>query len=402
MEALVDDDGDLNESALHEEAQWRANNSVDNMSDKELARDHVSYSDKEDAALEVWENDYESDYRSDLESELRDESEVQYRKYAMEGGEDYSELILFLDNNKTVFPADPNHKNQNPITKEEAGYLARGIMPVGMKVDDVGWSQEFSDYTLYRFNGDDKTIITTGHASEASAIAAAVSEHKSFARWEQNAYDESHWGEAENPLAHVRFQTFDENVHGRNERILFIDEVQSDWHQAGRESGYRTPESVRKQEQRNARIKKVDDKIRTIAKQRDEFSQQHAKAGAQRDDINRQIKQAEQKQDQPLVDQLKTELDSVVAAVEQHFQQWVDAEAQLKELRDERQSLFDTDKHRFYQQVPDAPLKENWPNLVMKRMIRHAAEEGFDRIAWSNAAQQVERYPSLGQVVESN
>ncbi|WP_175404635.1 hypothetical protein [Endozoicomonas atrinae] len=33
-------------------------------------------------------------------------------------------------------------------------------------------------------------------------------------------------------------------------------------------------------------------------------------------------------------------------------------------------------------------------------MIRHAAENGFDRIAWSSAAQQVERYPSLGQVVE--
>ncbi|USE36809.1 LPD38 domain-containing protein [Endozoicomonas sp. SCSIO W0465] len=91
---------------------------------------------------------------------------------------------------------------------------------------------------------------------------------------------------------------------------------------------------------------------------------------------------------------------TVAEDVENHFQQWVDAEAQLKTLRDERQSLFDTDKHRFYRQVPNAPLKESWPNLVMKRMIRHAAENGFDRIAWSSAAQQVERYPSLGQVVE--
>ncbi|WP_419533943.1 LPD38 domain-containing protein [Endozoicomonas sp.] len=400
VDTLVDDDGYLDESALHEEAQWRANNSVDNMDDKELVRDHISYSDKEDAALEAWENDYESDVRSDLEAELRDESDVQYRNYAMQGGEDYSELLLILDNNSHVFPADPNHKNLSPISEEEAKALAQGMMPAGMKVDDVGWSQAFRDYTLYRRNGDDKTMITTGHATEASAIAAAVSEHQSFARWRQDDYDESHWGTTENVLAHVRFQTFDENIHGRNERILFIDEVQSDLHQAGRESGYRTPESVRKQEQRNARINAVDDKIRSVVKQRDEFGKQHAETGTRRDELTRQLKQAEQAEDQTQVDRLNNELSTVAEDVENHFQQWVDAEAQLKALRDERQSLFDTDKHRFYRQVPNAPLKESWPNLVMKRMIRHAAENGFDRIAWSSAAQQVERYPSLGQVVE--
>ncbi|USE36807.1 JAB domain-containing protein [Endozoicomonas sp. SCSIO W0465] len=96
VDALVDDDGNLDESALHEEAQWQANNSVDTMDDKALVRDHISYSDKEDAAQEAWENDYESDVRSDLEAELRDESDVQYRNYAMQGGEEYSELILVL------------------------------------------------------------------------------------------------------------------------------------------------------------------------------------------------------------------------------------------------------------------------------------------------------------------
>uniref|UniRef100_UPI001586100D hypothetical protein n=1 Tax=Endozoicomonas atrinae TaxID=1333660 RepID=UPI001586100D len=290
---------------------------------------------------------------SDLEAELRDESDVQYRNYAMQGGEDYSELLLILDNNSHVFPADPNHKNLSPISEEEAKALAQGMMPAGMKVDDVGWSQAFRDYTLYRHNGDDKTMITTGHATEASAIAAAVSEHQSFARWRQDDYDESHWGTTENVLAHVRFQTFDENVHGRNERILFIDEVQSDWHQAGRESGYRTSESVRKQEQRNARINAVDDRIRAVVKQRDEFGKQHAEAGARRDDLTRQLKQAEENQDQAQVDRLNNELTTVAEDVENYFQQWVDAEAQLKTLRDERQSLFDTDKHRFYRQVPN-------------------------------------------------
>lgn len=43
--------------------------------------------------------------------------------------------------------------------------------------------------------------------------------------------------------------------------------------------------------------------------------------------------------------------------------------------------------------VPDAPFKstEEWTMLAFKRMVRWAAEFGFDRIAWTTGDQQVER-----------
>ena len=41
--------------------------------------------------------------------------------------------------------------------------------------------------------------------------------------------------------------------------------------------------------------------------------------------------------------------------------------------------------------VPNAPLKKEWPMVVMKRMIRYAAENGFDRVAWTTGEQQAER-----------
>ncbi|WP_219622247.1 LPD38 domain-containing protein [Endozoicomonas acroporae] len=406
-EALLDDDGDLNESVLHEEAQWRANNSVDNMDDKELARDHVSYSDKEDAALEAWENDYESDYRSDMEAELRDESDVQYRQYAMQGGEDYSELILFLDNNKTVFPADhPNHKNRNPITEEEAGYLSQGVLPHDLKVNDSEWGAEFRHYTLYRVDADgNRNIITTGHASAASAIAAAVSEHHSFARWEQDAYTDSHWGEAENALAHVRFQTFNENVHGRNEQILFIDEVQSDWHQQGRERGYQTPEAIKANEEW---IKKID----ALRKEKREKTSEEQTVVTEiymtKDRLNLLNEQMANEEgwndwgDQELKEKLQPQIDQARGELKELNRRKDELLNRLRQIETELESLYSRNSAmNTYRMKPDAPLKENWPNLVMKRMIRHAAEEGFDRIAWSSAAQQVERYPSLGQVVDS-
>src|SRR5690606_25772682 len=42
--------------------------------------------------------------------------------------------------------------------------------------------------------------------------------------------------------------------------------------------------------------------------------------------------------------------------------------------------------------LPDAPFKKNWQELALKKLIRYAAENGYDKIAWTTGLQQVERY----------
>lgn len=42
--------------------------------------------------------------------------------------------------------------------------------------------------------------------------------------------------------------------------------------------------------------------------------------------------------------------------------------------------------------IPDAPFKTTWPALVMKRVIRWAADNGFQTVAWTTGDQQNERY----------
>jgi hypothetical protein len=44
------------------------------------------------------------------------------------------------------------------------------------------------------------------------------------------------------------------------------------------------------------------------------------------------------------------------------------------------------------QGVPQAPFKSDWHELAMKRMLRHAAENGYDRLAWTTGDQQAARY----------
>lgn len=43
--------------------------------------------------------------------------------------------------------------------------------------------------------------------------------------------------------------------------------------------------------------------------------------------------------------------------------------------------------------VPDAPFKSSWHELAMKRMLRYAAENGYDRLTWTTGDQQLARYP---------
>jgi hypothetical protein len=50
------------------------------------------------------------------------------------------------------------------------------------------------------------------------------------------------------------------------------------------------------------------------------------------------------------------------------------------------------------EKVPDAPFKTTWPELAMKRMIRYAAENGYERIAWTPGAKQAERYDLSKQI----
>lgn len=59
----------------------------------------------------------------------------------------------------------------------------------------------------------------------------------------------------------------------------------------------------------------------------------------------------------------------------------------------------DSQKMSYGLGVPDAPFQKNWHELAMKRMLRYAAENGYDKIAWTKGAQQADRY-DIRNVVE--
>ena len=130
--------------------------------------------------------------------------------------------------------------------------------------------------------------------------------------------------EETNVLAHVRMN---DRVDSDGKKVLFIEEVQSDWHQQGKKEGY--------------------------IKERGGLTEEQS------------IRQ-----------------DSLLR--KRSFQLSVDEKKELEEFNDI--------VNRNRRAAPNAPFKKTWHELALKRMLRYAAENGYDRLAWTTGEQQAERY----------
>jgi len=154
------------------------------------------------------------------------------------------------------------------------------------------------------------------------------------------AFRESHWSEP-NVLAHVRF---DDRVGPNGEKVLHVAEFQSDWHQKGRERGYR------------------DEKV--LADAREKIKGLYTELHAVNAQINARVLG---RRPGPLLESLHEKRGELNAEI-----------SRLESLGDRA--------------VPDAPFKTTWPELALKRVLRYAAEHGYDRLTWDTGETQAQRY----------
>jgi hypothetical protein len=146
---------------------------------------------------------------------------------------------------------------------------------------------------------------------------------------EKNQYGSSHWQE-KNILAHVRFN---ERTDADGNRVLFIEEVQSDWGQDGKKKGFGPHTGLTEQE---------DAERKNLERIRDRTGEQQKRLAE--------------------LDDLYVKRHSSVAA-----------------------APFVTDT-------------KSWVALAVKRMMRYAADNGFDKVAFINGNQSAERYDLSKQI----
>ena len=162
---------------------------------------------------------------------------------------------------------------------------------------------------------------------------------------DRGMYRSSHFDEP-NILAHIRVN---DRVDADGKKMLLIEEIQSDWHQAGREKGYKgkgtlkeLPDNYFVQE-----LKTIDGDTMYVVRNKDNPSVVLNK------DYNRQS----------AINGVINELNATSAGG-----------------------------------VPDAPFKDTWYQLALKRVLKHAADNGYERVGLTTGKQQAERFDLSKQI----
>ncbi len=265
---------------------------------------------------------------------------AKFASYQLPGGQNYRELLLTLPQERVE--ADP--------------------------VDTTGWTVEtVSDEAYYRYTGQREIRVRDargdvkltrvgfrGTNEEAIAQAAQAFQRDDVtAQRDSKDFRSSHFDQP-NILAHVRFN---ERTDADGKRVLFLEEIQSDWHQDGRKRGY------------TGAVAPFDSTG---------WSARRTHGGLGNGQVNWRVESPDGRSW------------THVGPADATEQQIVEAAAGRTAEQAERESG----------RVPDAPLKatDEWAMLAFKRMVRYAAENGFDRIAWTTGAQQAERYDLSKQV----
>ena len=209
--------------------------------------------------------------------------DVQHGDYRLPGGENYREILLKL-------PEAFTEREANRLMELEAN-LRRGELP-------------------------------TRQMQELVSLQAKKQSSP-------QSYHTYHWKDEPNVLAHMRVQ---DRYGPNNEKILHIEEIQSDWHQEGRKKGYASEEKP---------IRMTGEVV-------------------------------------PLGDAT-------------YGVKWQDGSIDnLGYGKDHAQRLADTGKLTGV--VPDAPFKKNWHELAMKRLLNYAADNGYDSIAITPGMEQAKRW----------
>ena len=231
---------------------------------------------------------------------------TKFDKYTLAGGENYREILL------TLPPKAPKLPEGYSLSKMSNG-----------------------EFTLVGPDG-------SGQLLGVNTKDAALSEVQRRFLNKEPTFSSSHFNEP-NILAHMRVN---DRIDADGKKMLLIEEIQSDWHQAGREKGYQNKSGI------------YGEKV----------TPEEYKRGVE-------LQNQQRNQSEPLTPSEQTELSDIMT---RH-------EASIVGAR-----------------VPDAPFKDTWYQLALKRLTKYAAENGYERIGLTTGKQQAGRYKLSNEVDEIN
>ena len=299
---------------------------------------------------------------------------TRWEEYTVPGGEDYQEILLTVPTKR--------------YTELPEGFEVLDVADVFKNLNVRGHYQVFRT-----------ADIAAGQPAGVGGrhLLGTPEDAKQFALDEMNEADdwvdlprrqkftESHFSGIPNVLAHIRFKV---RIDSRGRRIMFIEEIQSDWHQMGLKRGYqgtplKLPDDLELAVQR---LKDAQDNLPAIKDRYYKLLGEDDFSFKEMDALEVKIKAA----------------DSELGAAQKNFTEAIkrnDPDNKFSKHFSELPSVYAQsalEPNLFRQswghmgggpQVPDAPLKDTkeWTALAIKRIFREAAEQGYDGVAFSRA-----------------
>lgn len=242
-------------------------------------------------AIRAYEPSLRNSYEAFKNSASQKVGAAKFGQYTLPGGENYREILLTMP-----------QKQEGQVIKSVDG--------------------------KYRFKASDGEIYGEGYATRDEALAAQPTAGV--------LYQSPHFPTG-NILAHLRVN---DRVDADGKKMLLVEEVQSDWHQTGREKGYK------------GQLTSLPD---------DYFVSEMTKTNG---DVVYEIR----KKSNPNV------------IINRDYNRQSAINGAINTLNETVMG------------VPDAPFKDSWYQLALKRAIQYAAENGYDRIGLTTGSQQAARF----------
>lgn len=204
----------------------------------------------------------------------------------------------------------------------------------------------------------------------------------------------THW-DVDNVVAHARVT---ERKSADGKRVLFLEEVQSDWHQKGRDQGYDGDSSAEEKAAaelvlQQASVENGEASDAYITAVREAI---YAKAAAYEALVERSPPGMADVQ-KGLAVEMRERVGAglSVSSARQYLVKYnIDPSPEIQAA----EARYTTARLRLHDAaaatvatvggIPDAPFRKSWSTLVMKRMIRYAVDNGFEQVAWINGNQQ--------------
>lgn len=291
-----------------------------------------------------------------------------FKQYTLPGGENYREVLFTLPGDgpsadellRAANKAEEDYNlSQGDVTRERDELIdlvfekVRNTDQALSLVNAIGYAS-----TEEKMQGAAAKLKEVVPAADTDRYVQAIlrsrdayqkfkEANKLAVSGDETQYKSPHWNER-NVLAHTRLT---DRVDAEGKTVLFVEEIQSDWHQEGRKKGYASdttslPEGYTFIE--NPDAKTPDQRWLVVNKLRGQENNQFG--------------------------------------------------GQIVGLGETKEAALNDFMQVVQKRVPDAPFKKNWHEFVLKKILRMAAEGGYDRVAWTTGEQQAERYDLSKQV----